>query len=91
MIPDHAVVELNIRAYSERTRAQLIDAIERVVKGECIASGSPKDPTFEVYDQYPLTSNDPEVTARVAAAFKDYFGDRAFTAPRQSASEDFRA
>ena len=89
IIPDHAVIELNIRAYSDSTRTLLIDAIERVVKGECIASGSPKDPEFEIYDQYPLTSNDPEVTARVAAAFKDYFGDRAFTAPRQSASEDF--
>jgi hippurate hydrolase len=89
IIPDRAVIELNIRAYSERTRTQLIDAIERVVKGECIASGSPRDPEFEVYDQYPLTSNDPEVTARVAAAFEGYFGDRAFEARRQSASEDF--
>src|SRR5436309_2282818 len=31
IIPDHAVIELNIRAYSERTRTQLINAIERVV------------------------------------------------------------
>ena len=89
IIPDHAVIELNIRAYGETTRTLLITAIERVVRGECMASGSPKDPEFELYDQYPLTSNDPDVTARVAAAFKDYFGDRAFTAPRQSASEDF--
>ena len=89
IIPDHAVVELNIRAYSEHIRTQLIDAIKRVVTGESMASGSPKDPEFELYDQYPLTSNDPEVTARVAAAFKAHFGDRAFTAPRQSASEDF--
>jgi hippurate hydrolase len=89
IIPDHAVIELNIRAYSDQTRTLLIDAIERVVKGECIASGSPKAPAFEIYDRYPLTSNDPEVTARVAAAFKDYFGDRAFTVPRLSASEDF--
>ena len=29
------------------------------------------------------------MTAKVAAAFHDYFGERAFTAPRQSASEDF--
>ena len=89
IIPDQAVIELNIRAYSDRTRTLLIDAIERVVKGECIASGSPRDPELEIYDRYPLTSNDPEVTARVAAAFKDYFGDRAFTASRLSASEDF--
>jgi amidohydrolase len=89
IIPDHAVIELNIRAYGESTRSLLIKAIERVVRGECMASGSPKDPEFELYDQYPLTTNNPEATARVAAAFKDHFGDRAFTAPRQSASEDF--
>lgn len=89
IISDHAVLELNIRAYSDSTRTLVIDAIERVVKGECIASGSPKDPEFELYDHYPLTVNDREVTAKVAAAFKDYFGDRAVTLPRQSASEDF--
>jgi amidohydrolase len=89
IIPDHAVLELNIRAYSDSTRTLLIDAIKRVVNGECMASGSPKDPEFELYGEYPLTSNNPEVTAKVAAAFKDYFGARVFTAPRQSASEDF--
>ena len=89
IIPDHAVIELNIRAYSESTRTLLINAIKRVVNGECMASGSPKNPEFELYDEYPLTSNDPEVTAKVASAFKGHFGDRAFTAPRQSASEDF--
>ncbi len=89
IIPDHAVIEINIRAYSNSTRTLLIEAIKRVVRGECAASGSPKAPEFEIYDEYPLTSNDPEVTAKVAAAFQDYFGDRAFTAPRQSASEDF--
>jgi hippurate hydrolase len=67
----------------------MIDAIKRVVNGECMASGSPKEPEFEVYDEYPLTSNDPAVTARVAAAFNAYFGDQAFTVPPQSASEDF--
>ena len=91
IIPDHAVIELNIRAYDDDTRNLLLDAIKRVVKGECVASGSPTDPVFELYDEYPLTSNDPHVTAKVAAAFKEYFSDRAFTAPRLSASEDFSA
>jgi len=89
IIPDHAVIELNIRAYSESTRSLLINAIKRVVRGECMASGSPKEPEFWQYDEYPLTCNDPGVTAKVADAFETYFGDRAFTAPRQSASEDF--
>ena len=89
IIPDHATIELNIRAYSDATRSLLIEAIKRIVEGECAASGSPKDPEFELYDTYPLTSNDPDATARVAAAFDDHFGERAFTAPSQSASEDF--
>lgn len=89
IISDHAVLELNIRSYSDNTRKLLINAIERVVRGECAASGSPKDPEFELYDHYPPTINDPKVTAKVAAALKDHFGDRAVTAPRQSASEDF--
>jgi hippurate hydrolase len=89
IIPDHAVIEINFRAYDEGTRAQLIEATKRVVKGECAASGSPKDPEFALFDEYPLTSNDAAVTARVAAAFQAHFGDRAIEAPRQSASEDF--
>ena len=91
IIPDNAVIELNIRAYDRDTKQLLVDAIERVVKGECAASGSPRDPAFETYDEYPLTSNDPDVTAKVAAAFTDHFGDNAITVPRQSASEDFSA
>jgi hippurate hydrolase len=89
IIPDHAVLELNIRAYDDGTRTLLLDAIRRIVKAECAASGSPREPEFALYDEYPLTANDPEATARVAAAFAGHFGDRAFTVSRLSASEDF--
>lgn len=89
IIPDRAVIELNIRAYDGGTQKQLIDAIERVVRGECEASGVLSEPEFELYDAYPLTSNDPDVTETVAAAFAEYFRDRVFTVPRLSASEDF--
>jgi hippurate hydrolase len=88
-IPDHAVIERNIRAYSEATRKQLIESIKRTVNGECQASGTPKPADFELYDEYPLTSNDPDATSRVAAAFEAHFGDRAASVARQSASEDF--
>jgi hippurate hydrolase len=89
IIPDHAVIELNIRAYDDTVRTALIESIKRVVEGECAASGSPRDPEFDVYGEYPLTDNDPEVTARVAEAFEAYFGDAATTVRRGSASEDF--
>jgi hippurate hydrolase len=89
IIPDHAAIELNIRAYSDAVRTQLIDSIKRIVNGECAASGTPKPATFELYDEYPLTSNDSDATSRVAASFEAHFGDRASTVARQSASEDF--
>jgi hippurate hydrolase len=89
VIPDRAVIELNVRSYGTDTRETILGAIRRIVTAECQASGSPKDPEFELYDQFPLTDNDPDATARVAAAFADFFGDRAEELPRQTASEDF--
>jgi hippurate hydrolase len=89
VIPDYAVLQLNVRTYDEHTRTTVLDAIERIVRAECAASGSPREPEFELFDRYPLTDNDADVTGRVAEAFDEYFGDRAGTLPAQSASEDF--
>ena len=89
VIPDHAVLQLNVRTYDERVRTTVLAAIERIVRAECAASGSPKEPELELFDRYPLTDNDPEVTGRVALAFTAFFGDRAGELPAQSASEDF--
>ncbi|MBL0707111.1 amidohydrolase [Sinomonas cellulolyticus] len=90
IIDDHAVLELNIRTYSKPVRDQLLAAIERIAKAESEASGSPKKPDIELYNSYPLTDNDPDVTARVTAAFEDYFPAGAVQDyGRQTASEDF--
>ncbi|MGN8131799.1 amidohydrolase [Paenarthrobacter sp. 22069] len=90
IIPDRAELLLNLRTYSMATRSQMIAAIERIVRGECAAAGSPQDPEFEYYDQYPLTSNDPEANARVTTAFTRTFGaDAVYRTAPQTASEDF--
>ncbi|MET9312835.1 amidohydrolase [Kribbella sp. NPDC003505] len=89
VIPDHAVLQLNVRTYDENTRTTVLGAIERIVRAECKASGSPQDPEFELFDRYPLTDNDAGVTECVTAAFADFFGDRVGHLPQQSASEDF--
>jgi hippurate hydrolase len=89
VIPDTATILLNIRTYSEDTRAAILGAIERIVTAECTASRSPRSPEFELFDRYPVTTNDPAVTARVAAAFADHFGERSGELPVQTASEDF--
>lgn len=89
VIGGRAVLELNVRTYSDQTRTKVLNAIRRIVTAECQASGSPKEPEFEVLDHFPVTDNDPTVTARVRAAFDGFFGERACDLPAQTASEDF--
>jgi hippurate hydrolase len=89
IIAASAQLLLSLRSYSDSTRATMLDAIRRIVTAECHASGSPREPEFELYDRLPLTDNDTATTERVAAAFAEHFGDRAGTVPPQPASEDF--
>jgi amidohydrolase len=90
IIPDRAELLLNLRTYDTALRERVIAAIERIVRGECAAAGSPQDPTFEYYDQFPLTSNDEDATVRVTEALRGYFGHEAVhQATPATASEDF--
>ena len=54
IIPDRAVLLVNLRTYDMAVRQKVVDSIERIVRAECQASGSPEPPTFEYYDQFPL-------------------------------------
>jgi len=89
VIPDHAVIELNVRTYAEQTRSSVLDAIRRIVDAECAASGCPKPADYELFDRFPLTDNDTETTEKVAEAFSAFFGKRATALAMQTASEDF--
>lgn len=88
-IPGTARIVLNIRYYSTEVRAQLIDGIERVVRGECLASGCPVDPVIEYSDHGEVTDNDDSVYERVRPAFDAVFGDESVTMTPWTASEDF--
>jgi amidohydrolase len=89
VIGDHAVLQLNVRTYSERARTSVLEAVRRIVTAECQASGTPAAPEFELFDQFPPTTNDVATTSTVTTAFHDFFGDRLQQLPLQSASEDF--
>jgi amidohydrolase len=90
IIPDHAVLLVNLRTYDVSVRKRMIESIERMVKAECEASGAPKPPEFHYYDEYPLTENDPDVTTRITAAFRSHFAPgTVFDLGHQTASEDF--
>jgi metal-dependent amidase/aminoacylase/carboxypeptidase family protein len=89
LIPDHALLQINLRSYSQRTRERMLASVQRIVRAESQASGSPQDPDFETVGSFPLTVNDPATTDRVAAAFTTHFGDHALEIDRQTVSEDF--
>lgn len=89
IIPDTAVLLLSVRTYDQAVRTRTLTAIERVVRAECAASGAPRDPEFESYEQFPLTYNDAATTNRVARAFAAHFGNNAVELAPLTASEDF--
>lgn len=92
IIADRATLLLNIRSYDDAVRSRVLASIERIVRGECAAAGSPREPEFDYYDQFPLTSNHPGATETVTGAFLAHFGQESVQhAQPQTASEDFSA
>jgi hippurate hydrolase len=89
LIPDHALLELHLRSYSQQTHERMLASIQRIVRAESQASGSPREPDFDTIGSFPLTVNEPATTDRVASAFAAAFGDHAGEIDRQTVSEDF--
>jgi hippurate hydrolase len=90
VIPDEAVIKLNVRTFDEGVRTRVLAAITRIVNAEAAASGAPKPPEITPLDRYSLVTNDADSTRRVMEAFRTQFGsERVREAKPTSASEDF--
>jgi hippurate hydrolase len=90
VIPDQAIIKLNVRTFDEGVRKRVLAAIERIVNAEAEASGAPKKPEITPLDHYSLVKNDPDAVKRVADAFRKYFpADHVQETEPTSASEDF--
>jgi hippurate hydrolase len=94
IIPDEVNLQLTVRTYKEEVRKRILASIERIAKGVAMAAGIPDDraPIVKVSDTEITSStyNDPQLTERVASAFRRALGDDNVTqvAPIM-ASEDF--
>jgi amidohydrolase len=90
VIPDEAIIKLNVRTFDEGVRKRVLAAIKRIVNAEAEASGAPKPPEITPLDRYSLVSNDGEATKRVADAFREHFSrEHVIEVKPTSASEDF--
>ena len=90
VIPDDAIIKLNVRTFDPGVRKRVLAAIKRIANAEADASGAPKPPVFTPLDRYALVTNDARATRRVTDAFRKYFSDqRVVETEPTSASEDF--
>ena len=90
IIPDEALIKLNVRTFDEPVRRRVLAAIERIAKAEAAASGAPRPPEITPLDQYSSVRNDANATKKVVDSFLDNFpgGSIEQTKPTM-ASEDF--
>ena len=90
VIPDEAVIKLNVRTFNDDVRTRILGAIERIVNAEAEASRAPRKPEITPLDRYAFVKNDAEATKRVAEGFRSQFGaDRVQETQPTTASEDF--
>src|SRR6266567_530420 len=73
VIPDEAVIKLNVRTFDEGVRKHVLAAIERIVNAEAAASGAQRVPEITPLDRYPLNVNDKQASDRVAEALRHHF------------------
>src|SRR6185437_9732858 len=90
VIPDEAIIKLNVRTFDEDVRKRVLAAIRRIVNAEAAASGAPRAPEITPLDRYSLVVNDPAASKRVVDAFRRHFSvDRVRETGPAPASEDF--
>jgi len=90
VIPDEAMIKLNVRTFDDAVRTRVLEAIKRIVTAESEAAGAPRPPEFTTLDRYRMVQNDPAATQRVVDAFLRHFdSDRVTQAKPTTASEDF--
>jgi hippurate hydrolase len=90
VIPDRALLRLNVRTFKDQVRTRVLASIKRILEAEAAASGAPKPPDYSVLSEYPVTRNDAAATRKVVAALERRFGtDRVHEIEPATASEDF--
>ncbi|MEV6303152.1 amidohydrolase [Actinoplanes sp. NPDC051861] len=90
VIPDQAVLTLNLRARDLHVRDRVLAAVRRIAEAECAASGCPRPPEITTSGDFPALHNDPGLVGRVRVAHHAVFGTEAVLEYEPLlASEDF--
>ncbi len=94
IIPDEVQMQLTVRTYKAEVREHVLAAIDRITKGIATAAGVPAEhaPIVEVLkdETTPATYNNPDLTKRLVAVWKNSLGAENVEAPDPTmGGEDF--
>lgn len=90
VIPDQAVLKVDIRAYSPEVLQHAVSSFRRVVRAECEASGVTQNPSIIQIEDVPPLICDNDVVAAITKEFQKFFGkDHIEQMNPTSASDDF--
>jgi amidohydrolase len=71
VIPDSATITLNFRAFDPAVQQHLTEGARRIIDAEAAASGAPRPPEYRTLSSFPVTVNDADLTASLAAVLPD--------------------
>jgi len=89
IIPDTAALKGTLRALDEGMRQQLHDDVRRTASNIAAASGATVDVDIGQESAYPVTYNDPKLTARMLPTLKRVGGDGLLETSPLMGAEDF--
>jgi amidohydrolase len=89
IIPDQALLRGTLRALDEGMRKQLQEDVRRTATSIAAASGATVDLQFGRETSYPVTYNDPALTARMLPTLKRVAGAGLVESPVIMGAEDF--
>lgn len=70
IIPDRAELQLSIRTTGAQVRTRVLAAVERIVRGEAVAAGAPREPEITLGVSFPAVVNDPDAATRTQPALE---------------------
>jgi amidohydrolase len=80
IIPDEVKLQLTVRSFTDEVRANTLEAIRRIVRGQAVSAGIPEErmPVVKVNEAEftPATYNHPELVRRMSRVFKGLFGEK---------------
>ncbi|PVH86609.1 bacterial exopeptidase dimerization domain-containing protein [Cadophora sp. DSE1049] len=77
IIPEHADFKVDIRSFNKDVQLTAVNAVKRIIEGECRTANSPRSPRILTVVSCPPIDNDKDSTAKFTEASHSFYGDEA--------------